>query len=84
MVSGKKRFDRSAHNLGFFRLMKYLDGTSRSLIELKENLSDIDENRISATLENLIFCKYVSKDMHSDSYSLTSTGREIFALLNKM
>jgi len=54
MVSGKKRFDKSAHNLDFFRLMKYLDGASRSLTEVKENLPDIDENRISATLENLL------------------------------
>lgn len=84
MVSGKKKFDRSAHNLDFFRLMKYLRDTPHSLTEIKENLLDIDENRISATLENLIFCKYVSKDMHSDNYSLTSKGREILASLNKM
>lgn len=84
MVSGKKRFDKSAHDLDFFRLMKYLNGTPRSQIEIKENLSDIDENRVSATLENLIFCKYASKDMHSDNYILTPKGREIFTSVNKM
>lgn len=84
MVSGKKRFDKSAHNLDFFRLMKYLEGTFRSLTEIKENLPDIDENRISAILENMVYCKYASKDMHSGDYSLTSRGREIFASINKM
>lgn len=84
MASAKKRFDKSARNLVFFRLMEYLDKAPHSITEIKENLSDIEENRISATLENLIYCRYVSKNMHSDSYSLTHRGREIFNFLNKM